>query len=105
IANPGDAAIDAAMHPADGPWFYFVTINPQSGETVFSTTYAEHEAAIETWREWCRENPDQGCCRGEHPSPGGLGRSDRPHQIAPDTCRRLPRARPRLGLRTPPGGR
>lgn len=61
IANPGDAAIDAAMHPADGPWFYFVTINPQSGETVFSTTYAEHEAAIETWREWCRENPDQGC--------------------------------------------
>jgi len=61
IANPNDAAIDAAMHPADGPWFYFVTINLQTGETVFSTTYDEHQAAIETWQEWCRENPDQGC--------------------------------------------
>lgn len=61
IANPSDAAIDAALHPADGPWFYFVTINPQTGETVFSTTYAEHQAAIDTWHEWCRANPDQGC--------------------------------------------
>ncbi|WP_194419585.1 endolytic transglycosylase MltG [Microbacterium abyssi] len=61
IANPSDAAIDAAMHPVDGPWFYFVTINPQSGETVFSTTYEEHQAAIETWHDWCRANPDQGC--------------------------------------------
>ncbi|GEK86048.1 endolytic transglycosylase MltG [Microbacterium aerolatum] len=61
IANPSDAAIDAAMHPVDGPWFYFVTINPQSGETVFSTTYEEHQAAIDTWHDWCRANPDQGC--------------------------------------------
>ena len=61
IANPSDAAIAAAMAPADGPWFYFVTINPSTGETVFSTTYAEHQAAIERWDEWCRANPDQGC--------------------------------------------
>lgn len=61
IANPNDAAIEAAMHPADGPWVYFVTINLQTGETVFSTTYEEHQAAIETWQEWCRANPDQGC--------------------------------------------
>ena len=61
IANPSDAAIAAALHPADGPWFYFVTINPQTGETVFSTTYAEHQSAIDTWHEWCRANPDQGC--------------------------------------------
>lgn len=61
ISNPGDAAISAAMNPEDGPWFYFVTINPQSGETVFTTTYEEHEAAVERWRDWCRENPDQGC--------------------------------------------
>lgn len=61
IANPNDAAIEAAMHPADGPWFYFVTINLQTGETVFSNTYEEHQAAIETWHEWCRANPDQGC--------------------------------------------
>lgn len=61
IANPSDAAIDAALHPVDGPWFYFVTINPQTGETVFSVTYEEHQAAISTWREWCSAHPDQGC--------------------------------------------
>lgn len=61
IASPSDAAIEAAMHPADGPWLYFVTINPSTGETVFSTTYEEHQAAIDKWHEWCRANPDQGC--------------------------------------------
>ncbi len=45
IANPGDAAIDAAMHPADGPWLYFVTVNLDTGETLFTATYAEHEQA------------------------------------------------------------
>ena len=39
IANPGDLAIDAAMHPADGPWFYFVTVNLDTGETVFTSTF------------------------------------------------------------------
>ena len=43
IANPGDTAIDAAMHPADGPWLYFVTVNLETGETVFTETYAEHQ--------------------------------------------------------------
>lgn len=61
IANPSDAAIDAALHPVDGPWIYFVTINPSTGETVFTTNLADHEAATETWRAWCRENPNQGC--------------------------------------------
>lgn len=61
IANPSDAAIEAAMHPADGPWLYFVTINLATGETQFSETMAEHEQGIEKWRAWCRENPDGGC--------------------------------------------
>lgn len=61
IANPNDAAIEAAMHPADGPWLYFVTVNLATGETVFSTTYEDHQAAIKTWQEWCKANPDQGC--------------------------------------------
>lgn len=50
------------MNPADGPWLYFVTINLDTGETVFSETMAEHEAAIELWDEWCRENrPGETC--------------------------------------------
>lgn len=61
IASPGDAAIDAAMHPEDGPWLYFVTINLHTGETQFSETYEEHQAGIEKWREWCTANPDAGC--------------------------------------------
>jgi UPF0755 protein len=61
ISNPGDVAIDAAMHPVDGPWLYFVTVDLKTGETVFTTTIAEHEAAVEQWRQWCRANPDSGC--------------------------------------------
>jgi len=61
IANPGDEAIAAAMHPADGPWLYFVTVNLETGETIFSTTYAEHQKAVVQWQEWCAANPDSGC--------------------------------------------
>lgn len=61
IANPGDVAINAAMHPADGPWLYFVTVNLDTGETLFTSTLAEHNRGVEQWRQWCRENPDSGC--------------------------------------------
>jgi len=61
ISSPGDAAIDAAMHPADGPWIFFVTVNLQTGETVFSETVEEHDAAVEQLRAWCAQNPGQGC--------------------------------------------
>ncbi|MFT4282407.1 endolytic transglycosylase MltG [Microbacterium sp.] len=61
IANPGDLAIDAAMHPADGPWLYFVTVNLDTGETVFTDTYQEHQKYVKQWQSWCAENPDSGC--------------------------------------------
>ncbi|GAB3270384.1 endolytic transglycosylase MltG [Microbacterium lacusdiani] len=61
IANPGDLAIDAAMNPADGRWQYFVTVNLETGETVFSETLGEHERAIEQWHAWCEANPNSGC--------------------------------------------
>ncbi|MFF0910016.1 endolytic transglycosylase MltG, partial [Microbacterium enclense] len=61
IANPGDQAIDAAMKPADGPWLYFVTVNLNTGETVFTSTYSEHLKAVDQWRAWCADNPDAGC--------------------------------------------
>jgi UPF0755 protein len=61
IANPGDKAIDAAMHPADGPWLYFVTVNMDTGETIFSTTYAEHEKYVAQMQDWCKAHPDSGC--------------------------------------------
>lgn len=57
ISNPGDLAIDAAIHPADGPWMFFVTWNLKTGETIFSTTSEEHDAAVEKWQQWMRDNP------------------------------------------------
>lgn len=64
ISTPNDAAIDAAMHPADGPWFYFVTVNLETGETVFSATYAEQQQAEKKLHAWCEANPDAGCYAG-----------------------------------------
>jgi UPF0755 protein len=58
ISNPGDLALDAAVKPADGTWRYFVTVNLDSGETTFSTTFAEHEVAVAQWQAWMREHPE-----------------------------------------------
>lgn len=56
ISNPGDLAIDAALNPAEGSWLFFVTVNLDTGETVFSNTVDEHDAAVVVWQNWMREN-------------------------------------------------
>ncbi|MGL4257272.1 MAG: endolytic transglycosylase MltG, partial [Microbacterium sp.] len=61
ISNPGDVAIAAAMSPAEGPWLYFVTVDLNTGETVFTTNLADHNRAVAQWQEWCSANPDAGC--------------------------------------------
>lgn len=58
IGLPGDLAIDAALHPADGPWLFFVPINLATGETVFSETAEEHEAAVDQLHAWCDESEE-----------------------------------------------
>lgn len=58
ISNPGAVAIDAAYNPADGPWLFFVTVNLTTGETVFTETAAEHEAAVEQYYEWLDAHPE-----------------------------------------------
>lgn len=58
ISSPGSLAIDAAINPAPGNYLFFVTINLDTGETVFSETLREHEKAVELYRQWLRENPD-----------------------------------------------
>lgn len=57
IGAPGSTAIDAALHPVSGTWLYFCAINLKTGETVFSTTYAEHGKAVKQWQQWMRDNP------------------------------------------------
>lgn len=57
IGGPGSMAIDAALHPVAGSWIYFCAVNLETGETVFSTTAAEHSAAVAKWRAWMAANP------------------------------------------------
>ena len=58
ISNPGADAIDAAYNPTEGPWLFFVTVNLTTGETVFSETAAEHEAAVEQYYAWLDAHPE-----------------------------------------------
>ena len=43
IDSPGAAAIQAVLHPASGNWIYFVTVNPKTGETLFTASQAQFE--------------------------------------------------------------
>ncbi|WP_068429982.1 endolytic transglycosylase MltG [Piscicoccus intestinalis] len=57
INNPGADSITAAQNPADGNWLYFVTVNPDTGQTVFTATLAEHNQQVRVFQQWCQANP------------------------------------------------
>jgi UPF0755 protein len=61
IGSPGAKTIEAALNPADGDWLYFVAVNLETGETVFSNTKAEHDAAVQKLQEYCRSDDAKGC--------------------------------------------
>lgn len=60
IDSPGLVAIEAALHPATGNWYYFVTVNMDTGETLFAQTLAEQQANEAKYRAWC--DAHQGRC-------------------------------------------
>ena len=62
IGAPGDTAIDAAIHPADGTWLYFVAVNLATGETEFNTTLAEHNKSVAKLKEWCKTDEAANYC-------------------------------------------
>lgn len=57
INSPGKDAIQAALNPADGDWIYWVVVNPQTGETKFASTYAQHQQNVAEFQAWCQANP------------------------------------------------
>jgi peptidoglycan lytic transglycosylase G len=57
INSPGEAAIDAALNPADGPWLYYVTVNPDTGETKFTDNYDEFLGFKSELSDWLAANP------------------------------------------------
>ena len=59
ISNPGKAAIVGAVRPATGPWLFFVTVDPSTGETKFATTAAEHAKNVTQFQQWCRDHDGQ----------------------------------------------
>jgi UPF0755 protein len=53
IDSPGDAAIKAALNPADGPWYYYLTVNLRTGETKFGVTYQDFLDFKAEFRQYC----------------------------------------------------
>jgi len=54
IEAPGDDSIQAALHPADGPWLWYVTVNLKTGETKFTDdydTFLDFKAELDTYCE------------------------------------------------------
>ncbi|MTE18186.1 endolytic transglycosylase MltG [Streptomyces sp. TRM43335] len=49
INSPGAEALHAAVEPAEGGWYYFVSITEDN--TVFSDTYKEHQKNVEKYEK------------------------------------------------------
>lgn len=58
IGSPSDDAIKAAVNPAQNNYYYWVTVNTQTGETKFAATYPEHQQNQAEFRAWCAQNSD-----------------------------------------------
>jgi len=52
IASPGIPSIEAVLNPTPGPWLFFVTINPDTGETLFTDNYAQHLRNKALYDQW-----------------------------------------------------
>ena len=57
IDSPGGSAIQAAVNPTPGPWFYFVAVNPETGETRFAVDESGHAANVKLFQTWCTDHP------------------------------------------------
>ncbi|HET9187055.1 MAG TPA: endolytic transglycosylase MltG, partial [Acidothermaceae bacterium] len=52
IDSPGQAALQAALNPAVGNLLYFVTMDPNTGETRFTNSVSQ----FKTWRDEAQKN-------------------------------------------------
>ncbi|MGB5412551.1 MAG: endolytic transglycosylase MltG [Woeseiaceae bacterium] len=60
IAMPGRAAINAALHPADGEELFFVATGLGDGSHKFSATKEEHDAAVQEYLKRLRQQRRSG---------------------------------------------
>lgn len=59
IEAPGDDAINAAVEPEEGDWFYYVTVNLETGETKFAESLDEHNGYVRELDEYCRNESER----------------------------------------------
>src|SRR6478735_327220 len=53
IESPGDDAIAAAANPADGDWYYYVTVDLSTGETKFYEDYDGFLEGRDEYKTYC----------------------------------------------------
>ncbi|MDZ5663639.1 endolytic transglycosylase MltG [Nocardioides sp. zg-1308] len=53
IEAPGDDAIEAAANPADGGWYYYVTVDLSTGETKFYEDYDGFLEGRDEYKAYC----------------------------------------------------
>jgi len=53
IGAPGDDAIQAALNPAEGDWYYYVTVNLKTGETKFAKNYDQFLKFKAEYKDYC----------------------------------------------------
>lgn len=57
ISSPMLPSIEAAANPQENPYYYWVTINLDTGETLYAETLAEHNQNVLKYVAWCEGNP------------------------------------------------
>lgn len=56
IASPGAASIEAALHPEETKFLFFVTVNPETGETKYAKDYPTHQKYTKELNAWTKEH-------------------------------------------------
>lgn len=56
ICNPGERALEAMLHPADGDWYWFVTTDPERKITKFTDKETEFRKYREELNRYLRGN-------------------------------------------------
>ncbi|WP_237210501.1 endolytic transglycosylase MltG [Rothia nasimurium] len=60
IGSPGLAAIKAAANPEKNDYYFWVTVDLFTGETLFAKTYEQHLKNVEVYDEFCKAH--EGVC-------------------------------------------
>ena len=56
------------LNPTPGDWRFFVVVDPDTGETRFAVTGAEHQQNVLLFQQWLREHPERMTGRAQRSS-------------------------------------